>query len=94
MRLKGISPFEQHAEKFVAGLFALGLLGVVAMQFLGKPTMVKVGNEEVIPAEAYEAVAKNARRVDESMKRAQDPPAGIDEVTITARGYRTITNEI
>ena len=80
MRLKGINPFEQHAEKFVAGLFALGLLGVVAMQFLGKPSKVKVGTEEVNPAEAYEAVARNARKVDDSMKRPQDPPEGMDKV--------------
>lgn len=89
MRLKGINPFEQHAEKFVAGLFALGLLGVVAMQFLSKPSKVKVGNEEVNPAEAYETVARNARKVDDSMKRPQDPPEGAEKVLQNFQDFGT-----
>jgi hypothetical protein len=83
MRLKGINPFEQHVEKIVAGVFGLALLAVLAMQFLSKPALVKVGNAEVPPADAYIKMAQLAKSVDERIKRTPQDLEGLSPAPIT-----------
>ncbi|MBY0260822.1 MAG: hypothetical protein K2Q20_00660, partial [Phycisphaerales bacterium] len=56
MRLKGINPLEQHAEKAFLGLFLVAGLGVLAWQFVGKENTVKVGKDDVRLADAYAKV--------------------------------------
>ena len=65
MRLKGINPVEQNIEKVFAGVFVVAILGVLAMQFIGKPNRVKVGKDEVGLDEAYVQVAAEARKTDQ-----------------------------
>lgn len=81
MKVKGISWIELHAEKLVFGVFALGLLGVLAMQFLGAQTTVKVGKEDVPLADAYSKVNEEAKRVDARLKLSSPDgmPSGPDE---------------
>ena len=61
MKLKGIHPAEQHFDKVLVGVLGVGLLGIVAFQFLLQPNMVKVGNNApVAPDKAYEPVERQA----------------------------------
>jgi hypothetical protein len=78
MRLKGINVFEQHLEKVVAGIFALALLGVLALQFLTGPTTVKVGTNDVQIADAYAKIAAQAQTTDAQMHNAPQVPAPAD----------------
>lgn len=75
MKLKGINPLEQHAEKIVVGVFAVALLGVAAWQFLSPAPTVKVGTKEVPMPDAYSEVAKEARRIEAKLKQAE--PEGL-----------------
>ena len=82
MRLKGINPFEQHVEKIVAGLFALVLLAVLALQFLTADPTVKVGNQDRTLTTAYEPIKSEAARVKKQLE-APDPadmPPGPESV--------------
>jgi hypothetical protein len=82
MRLKGISPIEQNAEKVFAGIFVVALLGVLALQFVGKENKVKVGKDEVSIAEAYPQIAREAKKTDQLVKApdpANLPNAGSDD---------------
>ncbi|HMN41376.1 MAG TPA: hypothetical protein PKE29_11070 [Phycisphaerales bacterium] len=74
MRLKGISVFEQHVEKAVAGLFALALLGVLAWQFLGGQSTVQVDKDKVPITAAYARIGENARRLNSSLQATQEAP--------------------
>lgn len=75
MKLKGINPLEQHAEKIVVGVFAVAMLGVAAWQLLTPAPSVKVGTKEVPMPDAYSEVAKEARRIDAKIKQAE--PEGL-----------------
>lgn len=81
MKLKGINPFEQHAEKIVVGVMVLIFVAVVAAQFLLHPNRVKVGNNKVAPEAAYQQVEQEARALDAKLKatpREEDlPKAGV-----------------
>lgn len=64
MGLKGINPFERHVEKIVVGISGVALLGVLAMQFVGGSSLVKVGRgAPVPPADAYKPVEQEAERL-------------------------------
>lgn len=68
MRLKGINPIEQNAEKVFAGIFVVAIFGVLALQFVGQPNRVKVGKNDVDLADAYVVVAEQARKTDQAIK--------------------------
>lgn len=68
MRLKGINPIEQNAEKVFAGIFVVAIFGVLALQFVGQPNRVKVGKNDVDLADAYVVVAEEARKTDQAIK--------------------------
>ncbi len=87
MKLKGINPLEQHADKIVMGVFVLFLLFVVVVQagLLGGTRTVKVGTRDVPIDKADDAVkelaiARKARldsdqvnpSVPESLPRVQE----------------------
>jgi len=62
VKLKGVNPFEQHADKIVMGLFVLFLLCVVVVQagLIGGTRTVKVGSRDVPIDKADEAVREQA----------------------------------
>jgi hypothetical protein len=70
MRLKGISPIEQHAEKAFLGLFLVAGLGVLAWQFVGQESTVKVGKDEVRLADAYARIDEERKRTDARIRAA------------------------
>ena len=81
MRLKGINPLEQHAEKAFLGLFLVAGLGVLAWQFVGKENTVKVGKEDVRLADAYAKVDEERKRTDARIRLANPdglPPVDAD----------------
>jgi hypothetical protein len=63
MKLKGIKPIEQHADKVVMGLVAVAGLGMLAYQFF-TPSTVKVGPHSVAPADAFRPVETEARELE------------------------------
>lgn len=78
MKLKGISPIEQHAEKGLLALVVLAGLGALVMQFLPGGNLVKVGNERVPPGQAFTPVAREAQtllsRIDSQEPRFPEAP--------------------
>ena len=79
MSLKGINPIEQHFEKVIAGVFAAGLLGVLAWQFVGKGNAVKVGTDEVLVDQAYPKIANAASSTRARLEQVNVPkPEGAD----------------
>ena len=77
MKLKGINPVEQHAEKIVLALVSVVFLGVLAMQFLHQPNRVKVGTALVPPDQAFAEVEKQANSI---RGRITDPDVELPEV--------------
>lgn len=69
MKLKGIKPIEQHADKIVMGLVGVVGLGMLAYQFF-TPSTVKVGNQFVPPADAFRPVETEARELDSRLGAA------------------------
>lgn len=64
MKLKGINPFEQHVEKILVSVLGVGLLGIVAMQFLVKPNLIKVGSaSDVAPEQGLIPVEREAQNL-------------------------------
>lgn len=78
MRLKGINPLEQHAEKAFLGLFLVAGLGVLAWQFVGKENTVKVGKDDVRLADAYAKVDEERKRTDIRIRQAS--PDGLPPI--------------
>ncbi|HLO41655.1 MAG TPA: hypothetical protein VK176_11580 [Phycisphaerales bacterium] len=71
MKLKGISKVEQHFEKAVVGGVGVVLLGVLGMQFLYEPNLVKVGDgQPVPPGNAYRPVESAAQALMGKLDRA------------------------
>ena len=75
MKLKGISWFEQHLEKVFACLFFVALLVVLALQFVGKESTVKVDKADVSLNTAWESVASKARQTGQKLA-ANTAPEG------------------
>lgn len=76
MKLKGISRFEQYADKAVFGLFAVFLLFVLVMQvgLIGGAAVVKVGGKDVPIDQADRAIKEIA-----DAKRAKLESDRVDE---------------
>jgi len=75
MKVKGISFFELHAEKFVLGLAVVVLLAVVYLQFAGGEG-VRVDGREVAVGEVNSILRQRAEQLANRL-RADSPP-GVD----------------
>lgn len=76
MKVKGISFFELHAEKFVLGIAVLLLIAVVAMQFLGGGSTVRVDNRDVGVGEVNSILKQRAEAL--AARLRADAPSGVD----------------
>lgn len=79
MKLKGVNPVEQHAEKVVLALVSAVFLVVLTMQFLYQPNMVKVGQKEVPPQLAFAEVEREANIL---RGRISEEPTDLPQVNI------------
>lgn len=77
MKRKGITIFEQHAEKAVLGLSAVALLTVLALQFLLTPNHVEVSGRLIPPGEVYAQVEAEALALKGQL---QDPEPRLPEL--------------
>lgn len=75
MKVKGISFFELHAEKFLLGVAVLLLLGVVAMQLLGGGSTVAIDGAAVPVGELNPTLRQRAERL--NVRLRSDAPAGV-----------------
>lgn len=94
MGVKGISWIEQNVEKIVVGVFGVGLLGVIASQFVGGSTSVKLTGLDTKPKDvgietAMSAVGDRAKQVYERIT-APEPRelAEIQEKLPTSAGVQ------
>lgn len=64
MKIKGISPIEQHIEKIVLAVFALFAMAMFVLQFnlFGDPNAVQIDQRKVSPGQAIESIEDLARR--------------------------------
>jgi len=90
MKVKGISFFELHAEKFVLGLAVLILVAVIALQFLGGGSTVRVDNREVGVGEVNGLLRQRAQQLADRLR--DDAPSGVDlfegEVPLVVESFR------
>ena len=71
MKLKGIKPWEQHIEKGVLGLCGIALAGGLVWQLFIQKAEVKVGNDTVAPADAFDPVKAEADRLRARIEAAE-----------------------
>src|ERR1051325_2298519 len=82
MKLKGISPLEQNVDRIVLGVTSVALLGAVALQFLGGGNTIKVGTEQVQPAQAYDPVVREAKKLNDTLDRPDLKPPELPAFTL------------
>ena len=93
MKIKGISPIEQHVEKLVLIVFALFAMAMFVLQFniFGDPNAVQIDqNRKVSPAQAVEAIADMARRKEGEIDavagaEVPNPPGPLDRFDEAAK---------
>ena len=93
MKIKGISPIEQHVEKLVLIIFALFAMAMFVLQFniFGDPNAVQIDpNRKVSPAQAVEAISDMARRKEGEIDaiagaEVPTPPGPLDRFNEAAR---------
>jgi len=90
MKVKGISFFELHAEKFVLGLAVLALLAVLYLQFAGGDG-VRVDGREVSVGEVNSILRQRAEQL--ATRLRADAPPGVEilegELPVVAESFRS-----
>ncbi|HRQ73818.1 MAG TPA: hypothetical protein PLU35_12400 [Phycisphaerales bacterium] len=77
MRIKGVNFFEQHVEKLVLGVVSLVLLGVLTVQFVVEPNVVKIGSSEYPPHQRFLPAENEANAL---LARMGDPSPEVPDV--------------
>ncbi|MFN5943553.1 MAG: hypothetical protein ACK46I_00560, partial [Phycisphaerae bacterium] len=85
MKLKGIKPWEQHIEKGVLGLCGIALAGGLVWQLFIQQAEVKVGNDTVAPADAFDPVKAEADRLRARIEAAEPRLPEIPNVDLASR---------
>ena len=85
MKLKGIKPWEQHIEKGVLGLCGIALAGGLVWQLFIQKAEVKVGNDTVAPADAFDPVKAEADRLRARIEAAEPRLPEIPNVDLASR---------
>ena len=63
MKLKGVNPFQQHVEKIVLGIVLIILLGVISLQFVTQPNVVKDSGRTIAPAQVFTSLESQANQL-------------------------------
>ncbi len=74
MKTKGITVWEQHAEKFVLGLAGLLFVGFTAIQFIGEPNVVQQGATKITPGEVDAILIEEAEKLQLQMESSAPAP--------------------
>ncbi len=80
MKTKGITVWEQHAEKIVLGLAGLLFVALVGKQFIGNPNVV----DQVGPADIDQLLIDEAEQLLALMDSSAQAPVQIDEQLLAA----------
>ncbi len=64
MKTKGITIWEQHAEKMVVGVAGVAFVALGALQFIGEPNAVQIGADTFAPADVDETLQAEAERLE------------------------------
>lgn len=73
MALKGINPFEEHADKIVLGVFGLLAAGIFVWQFATPLTVQTGGGDPTTPRSAAESIRQQASSAEAEMNSAAMP---------------------
>ena len=84
MKTKGITVWEQHAEKIVLGLSGLLFVALVAKQFIGNPNVIQQDGEQVGPADIDQLLIDEAEGLLALMDSSAQAPVQIDEQKLAA----------
>ncbi len=72
MKLKGINPLEQNADKIVLAAVGLAVVGAGAMAFLSPGNTVKVGNQANLPLQAaFDPVEQAAQELQRNLEATE-----------------------
>src|SRR5436190_9791780 len=74
MKIKGITFFEQHVEKFAVGVAGLILVAVVAMQFIISPNQVPMDGKDVNPTDIEPRLKQKMEAVRARLQATDVPP--------------------
>lgn len=83
-KTQGINFIERHIEKIVLGVVGLVFVFVLATQFVGSKTTVKINNQELDPESAVDEIAQQARLLraqveEENPELPAAPVLGLEE---------------
>lgn len=92
MKLKGVNQFEQHIEKIVLGLVLVILLGVIAMQFVTQPNVVKDGSRTIAPAQVYTALEPQANQLQSQISDLNPAVPDVKPVDLVERYNKAFEN--
>lgn len=92
MKLKGVNPIEQHIEKIVLGLVLFILLGVIAMQFVTQPNVVKDGTRVITPTQVYSALEPQANQLQSQITDLNPAVPDVKPVNLVERYNNAFEN--
>ncbi len=86
MKLKGINPLEQNADKIVLGVAGLAVVGAGALAFLAPGNTVKVGNQANLPLQAaFDPVEKAAEELQRNLDAAEPRKPELPTFDLTSK---------
>ncbi len=94
MKLKGISPLEQHVEQIVLVTVSGIFLVVVAAQFLLTTNKVTVGGQELSPGKAFEPAEQKALLLKAQIDRTDVELPPVPEVTVAEAFRRQLQGSV
>ena len=95
MKTKGITIWEQHAEKIVLGLAGLLFVALVAKQFIGNPNVVQRGGLQVGPTDIDQLLIDDAQQLLAKMDASAQAPVQLDEpILATTYLHEHIANSL
>lgn len=96
MKLKGINPFEQHVEKVLVGAMGVVCLGLVSMQFLYQPNVLKLSGEPkpVTPGRAFDTAERQARALESKLTTVSPKLPDAKPIDLLQRFEASVKGEV